>query len=265
TRIAIVVVDSLMMPREFVDEAKKQAAKTTTISADHILVAATHTHSAPAVMGCLGSRVDAAYREFLMPQIVRGIQLAEKNLRPARIGWAVMKDYEHTTCRRWIRRPDRLLTDPFGRPTARANMHPGYQSPDVIGPSGPVDPDLSVLAVRSPDGRAIALLANYSMHYSGAAPMSADYFRRFAPEVKRLIGPEKANPSFVGIMSQGTSGDLHWMDYSKPRLDTGMDNYAAAVVRVAFKAYEQIKYHDWVPLAMAETKLTLRRRVPDER
>src|SRR5262249_32720114 len=45
----------------------------------------------------------------------------------------------------------------------------------------------------------------------------------------------------------------------------GMDNYAAAVVRVAFKAYEQIKYHDWVPLAMAETKLTLRRRVPDER
>src|SRR5439155_4616902 len=97
--------------------------------------------------------------------IAKGIEQAAKNLAPARIGWTVLQDAEHTHCRRWIRRPDRMLTDPFGDRTVRANMHPGHQSPDAIGPSGPVDAGLSILSVQSPDGRPIALLANYSMHY----------------------------------------------------------------------------------------------------
>ena len=33
--------------------------------------------------------------------------------------------HKHTFCRRWIRRPDRMLDDPFGNRTVRANMHPG--------------------------------------------------------------------------------------------------------------------------------------------
>jgi hypothetical protein len=62
TSIAIVVVDSCMLPRELLDEAKSRAAKLTGIVEDHILISATHTHSAPAAMGVLGSRADAAYR-----------------------------------------------------------------------------------------------------------------------------------------------------------------------------------------------------------
>src|SRR5204862_6879760 len=131
------------------------------------------------------------------------------------------------------RRPDPVLKDPFGNATVRANMHPGHQSPDVIGPSGPVDPDLSILAVRTPEGKPLALLANYSMHYVGSTPVSADYFGHFAAEIKKLIGAEKSDPPFVGIMSQGTSGDLMWMDYSKPRSPISSETYAAELARVA--------------------------------
>lgn len=59
-------------------------------------------------------------------------------------------------------------------------MHPGFVNPDVIAPSGSVDPALTVLAVQSRNGRPIAMLANYSMHYYGSEPVSADYFGRFA-------------------------------------------------------------------------------------
>jgi hypothetical protein len=139
-RIAIAVVDTCMMPRELIDSAKELASRQTGISADRMLVSATHTHSAPSAMGCLGSRADTNYARFLPGRIAEGIVRAVKNLAPARIGWAVAQDWEHTHNRRWIRRPDRLLTDPFGTPNVRANMHPGHESPDVIGPSGPVDP-----------------------------------------------------------------------------------------------------------------------------
>jgi Concanavalin A-like lectin/glucanases superfamily len=144
-------------------------------------------------------------------------------------------------------------------------MHPGYVNPDVIAPSGPVDPALTVLSIQSTEGRPLALLANYSQHYFGASPVSADYYGRFAAALARKIGTEQGGQPFVGIMSQGTSGDQMWMDYGRPRNDPGIDRYADEVAESAYRAYQSIKsYHDHVHLAMAETTLTLRRRVPDE-
>ena len=57
-----------------------------------------------------------------------------------------------------------MIEDPFGNRTVRANMHPGHQNPDAIGPSGPVDPDLSLLSIQSADGRPLALLALLPCH-----------------------------------------------------------------------------------------------------
>jgi len=264
TRLAIVVVDVCMMPRELIDRAKELAWEKTGIPTGRMLISATHTHSAPAAMGALGCPADQNYVALLPGRIAESIERAARNLEPARIGWGAIDDHEHTFCRRWIRRPDKMLDDPFGQRTARANMHPGYQNPDVIGPAGPVDPALTVLSVQSRAGRPIAVLANYSMHYYGAEPVSADYFGRFAAALAKRIGADSVDPPFVGIMSQGTSGDQMWMDYGGPKKDPGLDAYASDVARVAYQAYQTITYHDEVPLAMAETTLELRRRVPDE-
>jgi hypothetical protein len=261
-RIVIAVVDSCMVPRDLLDDAKSRATKTTGIRADHMLISATHTHSAPSAMGCLGSRVDTNYARFLPGKIAEGIEQAVKNLAPARIGWGAVDDYEHTHCRRWIRRPDKMLSDPFGVVNVRANMHPGHQNPDAIGPSGPVDPALSMLSVQTPDGKPIALLANYSMHYYESPILSADYYGLFATKIGKLIGA--GGVPFVGIMSQGTSGDQMWMNYGAPQKKIGVEAYAQEVAEIAAQAYQKIEYHDWVPLAMAETKMTLSFRQPDE-
>jgi hypothetical protein len=262
-RIAIAIVDTCMMPRTLLDEAKERARRDSGIPADRMLISATHTHSAPSAMGCLGSRADTNYARFLPGRIAEGIARAASNLAPARIGWTVVQDSEHTHNRRWIRRPDRLLTDPFGVQNVRAHMHPGHESRDVIGPSGPIDPDLSIVSIQSLDGQPMALLANYSMHYYDSPLLSADYYGRFASKIARLLGAEGRDPAFVGIMSQGTSGDLMWMDYAKPRKDIGYDAYAAALAQKVHEACGSIQYHDWVPLVMREAKLNLSFRVPN--
>src|SRR5205823_11236813 len=69
----------------------------------------------------------------------------------------------------------------------------------------------------------------------------------------------------AALMSQGTSGDLMWMDYGQPARKRDRDAYADAVANVAFAAYQKIQYRDWVPLAMRESRLTLRRRTPDDK
>src|SRR5688572_22301585 len=231
TRLVLCVVDTCMMPRDLIDRAKAEASRITGISTERMLVSATHTHSAPSAMGCLGSRVDPAYAAFLPGKIAAAIVGAVDRLTPARIGWAQMDDWEHTFNRRWVRRPDRVFADPFGDRNVRAHMHPGHESSDAVGPSGPVDPQLSVLAVQRADGKPLALLANYSQHYYGSPLLSSDYYGRFARHIAALLG---ADDAFVGIMSQGTSGDLMWMDYGAPRREIGYDAYAREIAeRVA--------------------------------
>lgn len=102
----------------------------------------------------------------------------------------------------------------------------------------------------------MALLANYSMHYFGSMPVSADYYGLFAEKIAKRIG---ANGQFVAMMSQGTS------DYGQPKSGITLDAYAEGVTRYAHEAYQKVEYRDWAPLGMAETTLSLRRRTPDEK
>jgi hypothetical protein len=263
TRVALGVLDSCLIPGEFADAVRLRAEKATGIPKERIMLSATHTHSAPSLMRCLGTEADPNYPAFVMPRIVVGLEKAVANLAPARVGWGVVSAPELTHTRVWIRRPDKMLSDPFGELTVRANMHPGYQNPDVIGPSGPSDPWLTLLAVQSVKERPIAVLANYSMHYFGAQPVSADYYGMFAEKLGPLIGAADVEPAFVGIMSQGTSGDQHWMDYSQPKPAVTLEQYAGEMARIAAGACKKITFQDWMPLAMREKTMRLATRQPD--
>jgi len=262
SRVALGVLDTCLIPAEFADAVKARASKATGIPQERIALSATHTHSAPSLMQVLGTPPDADYPAYALPLIVEGLTRAVANLAPARVGWAVVQAPDHTHTRVWIRRPDRMTYDPFGARTVRANMHPGHQHPDTVGPSGPSDPDLTLLAVQTPDGRPVAVLANFAMHYFGAPAVSADYYGLFADKLGPLLGATNGAPAFVGILSQGTSGDQHWMDYAQARRPMSRDAYAGELARLAANAYRDILFQDWVPLAMRQETLRLATRQP---
>lgn len=265
-QLAIVVVDSCIIPRSLADKAKALAAKDTGIPSERILISATHTHSAPSVYGCLGTDCDEKYANWLPAKIAEGIRKAQKNLQPARVGWAVGRDETNVHCRRFLMKPSTARTNVYSDKRAdRAQMNPGHNNANAIRPTGPADPDVTILSVQTREGRPLALLGNYSTHYAGAPALSADYFAVFASEIGRLIGAKGGNPSFVGIMSNGTSGDANCNDYMRSErrkydhVSVGRD-----VAKAAFEAYKTIEYHNWVPLKMHEQLLTLNVRMPSE-
>ena len=269
-RIGIVVVDSCMMPRPLLDEAKQLAANQTKLRPDRILISATHTHTAPSAMGALGTDADSDYLPVLRAGIAEALANAEKNLEPATVGWGVENAAEFTALRRWIRRPDRLATDPFGNDTVRATMHAGRNWDDVVGESGPEDPDLSMISFRSPGGRPIAVLANFSMHYfSGQKALAADYFGLFCDGLQKTVGHDEADaPPFVAIMSHGCSGDIWRRDYTKPKDEQDpfgdIETYTNELLKVANQCYSNIKYDTNSSLGMTEKRFRLNYRVPDQ-
>ncbi|HLW64462.1 MAG TPA: hypothetical protein VKS79_04020 [Gemmataceae bacterium] len=270
TKLAIVVVDSCMVPREIFDAAKERASKTTSIPVNHMLMSATHTHTAPTLGGVFQSEPDEEYRKFLTEKIAEGVAKAYGNLAPAKIGWAVGKDPTQVFNRRWKMQHDAIPPDPFGKTTDTVRMNPGYQAKGLIEPSGPIDPDVSILSLKSKDGRPIALLANYSLHYvGGVEPLSADYFAAFAERMGQLLQVDDKEARFVGIMSNGTSGDINNINFAGPA-PVGQKPYeqirivANSVANTAFKAYSSIQHRDWAPLKMVETEIELGVRLPKE-
>ena len=269
-QIALVVVDSCMLGRPLLDEIKAVASGATGIPTNHILISATHAHSAPSSLGCLGTDADPAYLPVLRRQLVQAIVAAQRHREPARIGFAKIDAGDFNALRQWIRRPDRLGIDPFGNPTVRANMHAGANWNDVTGEAGPKDPDLSLIALQAKDGRPLAVLGNFSMHYFSDTDLSADYFGLFAEGLRERLAPTTpaGKPEFVGLMSHGCSGDIWRRDYTRPAADWDpnlkIEDYTRGLLDRAQQAYRTIQYQDTATVAMEEQRLTLNYRVPDQ-
>ena len=266
TKLAVVVVDSCMLPRELLDNAKALAEKATKIPSSHMMISATHTHTAPTSTPVFGSPVNADYVEFLTEKIAEGIAKADSNLTPAEWARGSVQEPSLLFNRRWKMKPGVLNSDPFGDTTDQVRMNPGHQLPDLLEQAGPTDPEFSFLAVRSLKGEPIALLANYSLHYVGDLPaLSADYFGVFAELVGPAIG---AKEGFVGILSNGTSGDVNNVDYKNAPVKTKPGERSRTVAGVLAghvgKAYPKLRFSKECTLAAAQTELELKVRKPAE-
>lgn len=272
TQLAIVVVDSCMIPREILDSAKQQANKLTGIPVDRILISATHAHSCPAVGGVFQSDPDVEYSQFLAERIAAGIHQAHQNLGLAQLAWGVGRNEAQVFNRRWWLKEPSNETNPFGL-IDQVRMNPGYSSPKVTKSAGPVDPEVSFLSVKTTADQPVAFLANYSLHYVGGTngDLSADYFGAFAERMSQLMDPKAAPTNnktpFVGIMSNGTSGDVNNVNFAlmnAPKREPfeQLRLVANSVATTAVEAHATAKYQSKITLAMRETEIELKVRKP---
>ena len=272
SQIAIVVADSCMILRDIFDNAKEKASRSTGIPTANMLMSATHTHSAVTVAGVFQSEPESDYGKFLANRIAHAVVEAASRREPARVGWAVGNNSRQVFNRRWLMRAGFDYSDPFDAGSDRVRMNPPSGSSSLLKPAGPTDPEVPVLAVQTADGQPLALLANYSLHYVGgvlANTLSADYFGEFARQIKRLIRGRDLEPAFVGIMSNGTSGDVNNVNFFEPPVRRApfeqIRIVAADLAGSAFHAYKRIEYENWVPLLAEEIQIELGVRLPSKR
>ncbi len=264
TKIAFVICDNLGISREVYDAAREQIAAATKLPAENILMAATHTHSGTR------ARTDK-YRPIVIRGIVDVVCDAVDNLQPARIGWGGIDEPSEVFNRRWHVSDPELRKNPFGG-IDTVRMNPPRGNAALVEPAGPIDPEVSFLSVQSTNGDPIALLANYSLHYVGGVnkgEISADYFGIFSRRIGELLGAESADPPFVGMMSNGTSGDINNINFrggNGKRYEPyeKMTEVAELIAKRVKQSHDKLEFHDWVKLASARRELTLDVRKPDE-
>jgi len=252
TKLALVVCDLLGVSRDVSIEARKLIQQNTGIPPEHVLISAVHTHSA---CDARGKAPLNEYCTFVARRIADGVQTALSTLRPAQIAFVTAEAPEHVFNRRWFMKPGTAPPNPFGG-IDQVKMNPPGGSPNLVEPAGPTDPTVSILALREPEGRPIAVYSAYSLHYVGGVKtgdISADYYGMYCDELKRLLGAKDQDPPFVAMMANGTSGDINSVNFRKPRPTlppyAKMRTIADDIARKVHAALAKAEYRDGVTLA----------------
>ena len=269
TKLVFATVDSCMVPRKILDAAKDLIETAINIPSSNMLMAATHSHTAPCTTPVFQTDPDPEYDAFLTRRIADAVLNAHNNLAPARIAYGGADLPSEVHNRRWHMKPGSVGVNPFGSPDDTVKMNPSRASDDLIKPAGPIDPEIAFIVIEDLDGQPVALLANYSLHYvggTGAGETSADYFAIFADRIGELLGATDSAAPFVGIMSNGTSGDINNINFREAGVAQAPYEQMTIVAHKAadrvFEAYRNLEFKTWMELAAAQREIQLGVRLP---
>jgi neutral ceramidase len=222
-KVAIVGVDLLALGARIADDIRARVAESTDISADSILVCATHTHSAPAFNIFATPRPDAKpaegrdleWERALPAKIASAIILANENLEPASLR-AARAQFTLGTNRR-LRRPQRQIQTAANR-------------------AGPSDAEVHALGAYRQNGSPIAFLMNYPCHGVVLCEDNLLYSRDWPGFAMDEIESLSKDSRPVSLFIQGATGNID--PRSRGNFEVA-EQHGRAMGRAAFDALEQ--------------------------
>ncbi|MCB1061833.1 MAG: hypothetical protein KDN20_02800 [Verrucomicrobiae bacterium] len=275
-RAVIALIDDIGVGREMTDAAKAIVAEKTGWKPEEMLVSGTHTHTAPKGGDTSPGRI--AYEERRKQGVVDALTKAIESLEPAEVGFASDEEPSEVYNRRWFLKEGTMEKNPLG---GYDQVRTNAPRQNLLKPAGPTDPEVCVVDVRTRRGRALGLIANYSLHYVGGVPKvieengkevgmaSADYYGEFARIMPYRVGGSKPPENFVAFMTNGTSGDINNIDFDGKRPPRApfeqIRVVASKTADAAWRAVKKIETYDENPLvAMRQREVTLNYRVPSQ-
>ena len=208
TKAAVLAVDVCMLDRRNVALIRDVIGRSAGVPPEHVLVHATHTHSAPAphdrFLFGLDYRPYRAAAEAMLVQAASAVAIAEQGLAEAQLS-AGRAQEDRLSFNRRLRRRDG---------TTQMNWEalvPGFDPEQVDAAWGPVDPQLTCLVIERAEGP-VAAIVNFGLHPAILAGdnwlYSADYPGQLAAALARIQGD-----GFLTLFLNGCCGNVNHVDY----------------------------------------------------
>jgi hypothetical protein len=256
---ALVVCDLGGIAVDLANRIRERAAEKTGIPRSNIVVAATHSHTAPdyfrdlyrSQKAPLDDERRAEYIRKLIDGPIRSIAEAHRAAVPVTLdaGTAVQ-----TTPVSFNRRF--VMRDGSVRTWAR------FSDPNVVRSAGPTDPQVGVLLVRAAKGgKALGVLSNFALHLDtlGGLEWSADFPFYIEETLRESLGPQT-----VSIFSAGACGDINHADpRRKERNKTDfIGKSIGATIKASLKKLRRVE-RTALRVRTREVRLPLRRVTKD--
>ncbi len=208
---ALVVCDLIGIATDLSREVRRQASEKTGIPASNIVIAATHSHTAPDYMKelwlYLGKEKQEPLRAEYIEKLIRGpvdaIVRADQDAGNFTLATgAALQTTPVAFNRRFVMRDGSVQT------------WQALSNPNVVRAAGPIDPRIELLAVRNTDdGKVRGILSNFALHLDtvGGMRWSADYPFFIERTLRKNYGAD-----VISIFGTGCCGDINHSDPSTP-------------------------------------------------
>lgn len=269
-RVALVGTDSVMIPRNVVEAARKQIQERCGIAPGAVMVGAAHDHSGGPVEGEPGQYDHAsefiqqlAYKEsplassgylkLVEEQIVSAVCEANENRVDAYCGSASGIEDKVGFSRR------------FHMKNGLTYTHPGQGNPDIVGYAGPIDPQVGVVGAWDKEGRFLGCVVNYTCHATtnpgSGSEASANWIYYMEKVIRGAMGAE-----VPVVFLQGAAGNVTQVDnlspYKYPQNTQWAEFVGGRVGAEAVKVLLTMVPGNLAPLHAQSTVLQIKRRVP---
>jgi hypothetical protein len=208
---AVVTCDLTGIATDLTAEVRRRASARTGIPAEHIILTATHSHTAPDytkdLYDYLGTshrpaKAERPYASKLVSGIVDAIADAHSRAEPAVLEAGSARQEPPVSFNRRF-----LMRDGSVRTWMKLD------DPEVLRPAGPIDPELGLLMVRAQEsGKSRGLLSNFALHLDtlGGTLWSADY-----PYHMEQAARQALDAKIVFLFGNGCCGDINHVNPSK--------------------------------------------------
>jgi len=268
TRVALVGVDALMVPRSLVTAARAEIHDRCGIPPGAVLVGASHSHSSgptgmvqpgefdhasPLVQSLAyekSSCADAAYLARVQREIVAAVEEADARRTDVRCGVGTGIEDQVAFNRRFRMRNGLTFT------------HPGKGNPDIVAVAGPTDPQVGVIGVWNMKGDFLGCVVNYACHATtNPGGISANWIQPLEATIRGVMGADA-----IVVFLQGFCGDVTQVDnlsrYDERPGDDGVRFVGTRVGAEAVKVLASVEKGTLRPVVARSQVLRLPRRAP---
>jgi hypothetical protein len=222
-RAALVICDLIGVPASLTTPVRQRASQKTGIPTDHILIAATHTHTGPLYFGALREhfhrvamaragkdpyeRID--YPAILAERLVDAVTRANRHLQPVQFGVTKAEVRGLAFNRRYHMKDGSVV------------FNPGKLNPNIVSPAGPIDPEAGVVFFQTADrSRPLACLTIFALHTDtvGGTDFGEDYPFHLERTLRQYVGRD-----LWSVFGLGTCGDINHLNVGDARAQKGQE------------------------------------------
>jgi hypothetical protein len=248
--IAFISLDILSIRWTQVADIRARISREYGFPGANVMVAATHSHSGPAIANVGDVPRDEGYIRTMVLKVVEVFGRALEGMQEAEIGFGSCFEFGVCRNRRVVMRDGTVVT------------HGTFDMPGALCLEGPIDPEVAVLAVRSTAGRPLGVLINFACHPTHHGPtgeLSAGYPGALARQMQARSWP-------VAVFLNGACGNLHDSDPAGSGAGKSKEQIGAILAEDAQKAIRSAQFTGRVRLAARSRTIQLpyRQAGPDE-
>lgn len=271
-RIALIGVDTCLLMQHTIDKVKKEIHKLAAIKPENVLMGPSHTHTGGPLMGFhpeelqdappmirrlafdFSVNMDQDYESFVVWRIATAVKEADRLKEKVLISAGHGEEKEASFNRRFKMKCGKTWTNP------------GQGNPDIVGPAGPIDPEVGVIGAWREDGNLLGCVINFTCHgttFNGSA-VSADWIGYMEKTVKGGMSA----PNAVTVFLNGACGDVtQWNHRTLRKVREKEDSSGYVGGRVGaevIKVLVSSEKGDLNPVKALSKKINLKRRVPSQ-